>query len=153
MVSLRQTIKIYRLYLLYSLLALMALVVVLALVLKKEFYQVSVGSCDFEAEVVTTAKAHYLGLSGRKSLDVDKGMLFLFDNKADHTFVMRDMNFPLDIIFISDNRVVNLYQDLPPEDTVTKMSYHSGAPVNAVLEVPAGSSRACGIGVGSQVKW
>lgn len=131
----------------------MALVVVLALVLKKEFRQVSLGSCVFEAEVASTAKAQYQGLSGRKSLDADKGMLFLFDNMADQTFVMRDMNFSLDIIFISDNRVVNLYHDLPPEGTVTKMSYHSGAPINAVLEVPAGRSRACGIGVGTEVKW
>lgn len=153
MVSFKQVIKVYRRYLLCSLIALVMLVAILFLVFNKEFYQVSVGSCMFKAEVAMTAKAHYRGLSGRESLDTDKGMLFLFDKSADQTFVMREMNFPLDIIFIADNRVVNLYHDLPPEGAATKMSYHSGAPVNAVLEVRGGQSRACGIGVGTQVKW
>jgi len=146
-------LKPYRPYLLSVSLSLIAFAAIMFVSTKKPVYQVSAGSCVFKADGALTVRSQYEGLSSRKSLDVDKGMLFLFATPADQTFVMRSMNFPLDIIFIRDNRVVNLYQNLPPEGAVTKMSYHSGAPVNAVLEVPAGRSRACGIGVGTQVKW
>ena len=116
-------------------------------------YEVKAGSCVFKAAGALKAKDQYRGLSKRKHLDADRGMLFLFQNQADQNFVMRDMNFPLDIIFIKNHRVINLYNNLPPAGDGPLTSYHSGAPVDAVLEITAGRSQGCGIGVGSEVLW
>lgn len=116
-------------------------------------YDVRAGSCVFKAEGALKAKEQYRGLSKRQHLGADRGMLFLFQNQADQNFVMRDMNFPLDIIFIKNHRVTNLYNNLPPAGDGPLTSYHSGGPVDAVLEVTAGRSQGCGIGVGSEVLW
>ena len=39
------------------------------------------------------------GLSGRKDLPKDQGMLFIFDHKDKYGFWMKDMKFPIDIIY------------------------------------------------------
>lgn len=114
---------------------------------------VEIGKCQFMVEVAKTATAHYQGLSNRKDLDRDKGMIFLFDSKQDRSFVMRDMFFPLDIIFINDNHVVRLHQNLTPEGSSPSRSYESGIPVDMVLEISGGRSQACDIGVGSKIIW
>ncbi|MFA6797535.1 MAG: DUF192 domain-containing protein [Candidatus Paceibacterota bacterium] len=41
-----------------------------------------------------------LGLSGRKELKNDTGMLFVFQKEGNHGFWMKDMNFPIDILWI-----------------------------------------------------
>lgn len=111
------------------------------------------GNCEFLVELALDPAQQHQGLSDRDSLDANKGMLFIFTPAADETFVMRKMNFPLDIIFINNHRVVNLYHDLPPEGKNPENSYHSGVPVDAVLEINAGRSRDCHLGVGSEIDW
>lgn len=120
---------------------------------KPEKVNLSIGDCHFIAEVVRSPRDQFKGLSGRKHLNEEEGMLFVFPDKKDRVFVMRNMNFPLDIIFISDNKVVNLYHDLEPEGAQVKNSYHSGQAVDLVLEINAGLSRACKIAVGSEINW
>src|SRR5680860_1882352 len=66
-------------------------------------------------EIVATPDRQHLGLSKRPSLCSNCGMLFIFHNAQLRNFVMRDMEFPLDIIFISDDRIVKIYENLPPE--------------------------------------
>jgi uncharacterized membrane protein (UPF0127 family) len=111
------------------------------------------GDCEFEVELALSPTQHYRGLSNRDDLKNDEGMLFIFDKEQDKSFVMRDMNFPLDIIFIRDFRVVNLYQNLSPEGPQPTKSYHSGSPVDAVLEIKGGLSRVCKIGINTEVNW
>ncbi|MDD3285515.1 MAG: DUF192 domain-containing protein [Patescibacteria group bacterium] len=144
----------------YFYLALLLLALLLAFLIWRFFVpgkyshlQVKAGDCLFTVEAALEPAQQYRGLSDRPSLDADKGMLFLFSPAADETFVMRKMNFPLDIIFIRDYRVVNLYHDAVPEGKNPETSYHSGVPVDAVLEVKAGRSRDCRLGVGSEITW
>lgn len=114
---------------------------------------VSVGDCEFEVELALSGLEQYQGLSNHEDLKNNEGMLFIFEEVGDRTFVMRDMNFPLDIIFIRDFKVVNLYHNLVPEGSEPTRSYHSGAPVDAVLEINGGLSRVCKIAVNSEVNW
>jgi len=111
------------------------------------------GDCKFLVELALEPAQQYRGLSERESLAKNRGMLFIFAPPSDETFVMRKMNFPLDIIFIKDHRVVNLYHNLPPEGKDPENSYHSGVPIDAVLEINAGLSRDCRLGVGSEITW
>lgn len=54
------------------------------------------------------------GLSGRDSLAKDTGMLFIFKEKGIYPFWMKNMKFPIDIIFISDNTITDLYENVQP---------------------------------------
>ena len=53
------------------------------------------------------------GLSGRGSLSSNTGMLFIFKDKDNYGFWMRDMKFPIDIIYINDNKVVDFVENAP----------------------------------------
>lgn len=54
------------------------------------------------------------GLSGRESIGLDQGMLFLFDRAEAHRFWMKDMLFPLDFVWINDGQVVEITSNVPP---------------------------------------
>ncbi|MDD2680838.1 MAG: DUF192 domain-containing protein [Patescibacteria group bacterium] len=114
---------------------------------------IQAGTCSFIVDLADTPDKQYQGLSDRQELEFNQGMLFVFNEVKDKTFVMRNMNFPIDIIFIRNHKIINLYHDLVPEGGQPRSTYHSGAPVDAVLEIPAGQSRRCNIGVGTEVIW
>lgn len=66
--------------------------------------------------VADTRPKRYTGLSDTESLSEDEGMLFVFDEEARRTFVMREMDFPIDIVFVGANRTVTRihHAPLPP---------------------------------------
>ena len=104
------------------------------------------------AELAQTPEEHYRGLSNREALDPDRGLLFIFEDSSRKSFVMREMNFPLDIIFISNDTITDVFSDLVPEGSQPENIYQSSQPVNLVLEVRAGYCQAQGIKPGDQVK-
>ena len=90
-----------------------------------------------------------LGLSGRASLD-GEGMLFIFENVGNYGFWMKDMNFPIDILWIDDKfEVVGIEKNLSP-DTFPK-SFGSNYLVKYVLEVPAQYSDKNNIKIGDNI--
>lgn len=95
---------------------------------------------------------HWQGLSDRNFLGANNGMLFVFKEKQQRNFVMRRMHFPLDIIFIEDNKVVKVHKRLEPEGEKPLAKYGSARPVNYVLEVNGGFADAYGIDEGDEVE-
>lgn len=93
------------------------------------------------------------GLSYRPSLDEDAGMLFLFPVADTQVFWMRGMQFPLDMIFIRDGRIVDIRTNiLPPAQTGGIPSVvRSRGTADAILEVNAGKADAWGLSPGMQV--
>ena len=81
------------------------------------------------------------GLSGRNNLAKDTGMLFTFSEKGIYSFWMRDMKFPIDILFISDDKIVDFVVNAPkPAKDQLPSSlpvYKSSEPANIVLEINA----------------
>lgn len=108
--------------------------------LQKSVSTVEINNKIFQVELAQSAQEHYQGLSGRQSLAEDKAMLFVFDDYAQRTFVMRDMSFPLDIIWIKDNQVIGCEKSVPILDVITYeiSQVISSEPVNYALEVNAG---------------
>jgi uncharacterized protein len=111
------------------------------------------GSCLFKAEVADTAYLHYQGLSNRSSLCSNCAMLFLFSQKKERSFVMRNMNFPLDIIFIADNRIVNIAHQALPEGPTPKKIYKSESLADAVLEINSEQAKKCDLKIGDIITW
>lgn len=89
------------------------------------------------AEAVYSNAAKYQGLSHRGSLAENKGMLFIYNEAKNLAFVMRNMNFSLDIAFIEDGVIKKIFSNLEPEDekNLTIYSYKSA---DMVLEMSAG---------------
>ncbi len=116
---------------------------------------ITVGGVSFNVEMATTMAELACGLSGRTGLGDGQGMLFLFSSGSVQNFWMKDMQFGLDIIWISGGRVVGFAQDVPPPAPKTRLwrlaIYSSPPDVNRVLEVPAGTVARDGIQVGDVV--
>ena len=77
-----------------------------------EATEVTVRSSDGEelgsvtAAIADTSDLRYLGLSDTEYLPEDRGMLFVFDEVQELTFVMREMDFPIDIVYADDEGVI-----------------------------------------------
>ena len=68
--------------------------------------QVHISALAIDAEQARTQEDRAQGLSGRESLAADAGMLFVFEAERRPGFWMREMQFPLDFIWISAEGVV-----------------------------------------------
>jgi uncharacterized protein len=114
--------------------------------------KVTVGQSIFDIEMATTYESRSLGLSGRVALPENYGMLFLFNEPGSYGFWMKDMNFPLDVIWIAERRVVGFEENVPPEGNRPTKTYFPPVPVTEVLEINAGLVSELGIRVGDVVK-
>lgn len=116
---------------------------------------VKINDIAIEVDIADNKQERSQGLSGRDSLAENEGMLFVFERHTTPTFWMKDMNFPIDIIWISDERIVQIDESVPNPEPGTSLSklplYAPSQPVNYVLEVNAGFSEDNGIGVGDLV--
>ncbi len=96
------------------------------------------------------------GLSGTDSLSQDEGMLFIFPYAGQHGIWMKNMNFPIDILWLDeDGKVVDVAENVPvPPEGETDGSlliYHNDDPAKYVLEVTAGIAQGAGVEVGERV--
>jgi uncharacterized membrane protein (UPF0127 family) len=91
-----------------------------------------------------------LGLSGRKELKNDSGMFFVFPEIGNYGFWMKDMNFPIDILWI--DKSLNI---IGIEKMVSTSTYPNilGEKYFAsyVLEIPSGFSDTNNIKVGNKI--
>ncbi len=87
--------------------------------------------------VADTEEEREKGLSGRLGLAPDEGMLFEFPEDGKYAFWMKDMKFPIDIVWISySGEIVDIWQELGPETFPTV--YTPRGEARYVLELPAG---------------
>ena len=112
-----------------------------------------------QVEVANTDSERVKGLSGRQKLAEGEGMLFDFSDSPGTLFPifwMKDMNFPIDIIWISGDKVIYVDRDLKPAELTMSdrdiPRFIPPKPVSLVLEVPAGYSEKNDIIVGATVK-
>lgn len=66
--------------------------------------------------VADTTALQTQGLSGQKNLAENAGMIFVFRNSGMHQFWMKDMLFPLDIIWFDErHKIVSIKENVSPE--------------------------------------
>ena len=115
--------------------------------------QVQIGRTVVDVMVADEPLKWMQGLSGHPGLGPKEGMIFMFPQKQVRSFWMKDMNFPLDIIWIDGDTILHIHEDLPPEGESPLRRYSSEFPVNVVLEVNAGFCREFKIKVGDKVMY
>lgn len=113
---------------------------------------VSIDGLVIPVELRRTSEEIKQGLSGRKSLDADKGMLFIFSRPAFYTFWMPDMHFSIDIIWIDGSgKIVDITKSVPYDEARARILYRPKEPAQYVLEVNAGFSDKKGIEIGDKI--
>lgn len=112
-----------------------------------------IGDKTLAVEVRQTKEERNLGYSGRASITDQQGMVFIFDEPARPLFWMKDMMFPLDVIWIRDGQVIQIHENLPEptKDNPKVATMIANAEIDMVLEVNAGWVSRMGISVGDKV--
>lgn len=130
--------------------AIIMLLVAIILVIGNTFdrSEVAFGTCKLTAEVARTSEEKARGLSGRPAIGQNEAMIFPFNNEQP-SFWMKDMLFPIDIVWVNNNQVVKIDANLPLDNGAT--SYSPGQPIDWVVEVAAGRSAACGVTPGTTI--
>ena len=115
---------------------------------------VTLGGVPFRVELAVTSAERILGLSGHPPLAADAGMLFVFEQARKPSFWMKEMLFPLDMIWIdADCTVVHITREAPPQAPDQSLSslprYGPPVPVLYVLEINAGRAESAAVTLGS----
>lgn len=105
---------------------------------------------DIQVRVANSEKTRELGLSHFKNIPSNQGMLFVFPQMGIYPFWMKNMNFPIDILWIDKNnnivdRVINIDPSSYPKTFIPKEN------ALYVLEIPAYTADDYGFLVGSSV--
>lgn len=110
-------------------------------------YSLKINNVDLYVELADTPEKRVQGLSGRKELKNDRGMLFVFDKPNTYSFWMKDMNFPIDIIWIGEDlKITDITHNAKPE-SYPKI-FQPKKPAKYVIEVNSGWNFKNGIQIG-----
>lgn len=99
-------------------------------------------------EVVDEPNTRAQGLSGRAVVPDDYGMLFVFPRAELHGFWMKDMEIPIDMVWVNaDGTIAGITESVTPETYPT--AFYPPSPVPYVLEVRAGLAEERGWATGT----
>jgi uncharacterized membrane protein (UPF0127 family) len=101
-----------------------------------------------EVRIAGTDRERYTGLSKEDSSGPNEGMLFVHADAAERAYVMRDMAFPLDIVFVDGNGTVTTIHEAEPESRPLTRYEGTG---RYVLEVQRGWSDRHGVDAGDRL--
>ena len=105
-----------------------------------------------KVEVADTEATREQGLSGHAPLSKDSGMLFVFPNAGVYGFWMKDMGFPLDMVWIgADLKVSGVAPGVTPQSFPE--IFYPPTDVLYVLEIPAGSAADHRLATGTQLRF
>ncbi|MEE8401365.1 MAG: DUF192 domain-containing protein [Candidatus Hydrothermarchaeaceae archaeon] len=100
-------------------------------------------------EISRTSEERRKGLMSREGIGEKEGMLFIFEEGGLPKIWMKNMKFPIDILWMdSEFRVVHIESNVPPCKDAPCPIYGSKNPADYVLEVKANLVEEEGIEVG-----
>ena len=117
-----------------------------------DFATIKINNNVLQVEIAKSLLSQKKGLSDRDSLAQDRGMLFIYDDNRIRNFWMKDMRFALDVLWISDNKVVGLTENIPfslENDQIRR--FVSPVEADMVLEVNAGYIAKNGLKMGDSI--
>ena len=115
--------------------------------------KVTVKGFELNADIPTTSELMAKGLAVKNQLKENEAMLFVFEESAKRSFWMKDMKFPIDIIWLdSDGNVVHIEQNLQPcVSVLICTSYSPNIESQYVLETVAGFTQRHNVSVGTDI--
>lgn len=119
-----------------------------------DFIIVNLGNAKISAEIARSSQKREQGLSGRKKLKDNESMLFIFEREGNYGFWMKEMLFNIDMIFIKDDIIVDMAENMPypiNENNIAGVSPKEKA--NLVLEINSGLVKKYNIKIGDKVEF
>lgn len=117
---------------------------------------IKIGGQEMYVLVADNYKHQVKGWSDRKDMGKYGGMLFVFPDLGQHAMVMRDMLFPLDIVWFNGGKIIDIAPNLPPEKSGVPedklVIYRARTDSDMVLEVPAGFMQKNGLKIGDSIQ-
>ncbi|MDO8504262.1 MAG: DUF192 domain-containing protein [Candidatus Liptonbacteria bacterium] len=115
--------------------------------------KIKIGEATFAVEIAGTLRSRAQGLSGRESMDEQNGMVFVFTIPAKYGFWMKDMRFPIDIVWIRGGVVIGITENAPAAKggVLSLKNYYPPDNVDMVLELNAGTAGKFGLKTGDNV--
>ena len=107
--------------------------------------QVTLGEQTIMLEIAMTQEEQERGLGGRDSLAQDRGMLFIYKTAGIRYIWMRNMRFPIDILWINSKGVIEHIERNVSPSSYPK-NFTSPFPSHYILEVNAGVAAAVEVG-------
>lgn len=120
------------------------------IVFNKDSINVNIGNGSYKLEVAENNNDKTRGLSGRASMPDDQGMIFIYDEPDQRCMWMKDMNFPIDIIWLDENKnVIHIEKNVTP-DTYPS-SFCGTREAKYVIELNEGEADYAGLRVGNNI--
>lgn len=105
-----------------------------------------------KAEVADDEAERTSGLSGRDGLNANRAMLFIFEEPGIHSIWMKDMKFPIDIVWLdSEKKVIAIERNVAP-DTYPKV-FGSKDKSLFVIELAEGQASKLGVRISQKLSW
>lgn len=117
---------------------------------------ISAPNGNIVAQIADTTDEETQGLSDRTDLPEGTGMLFAFDSVTTQYMWMKDMNFPLDMVWLDQNKKVTyIAADVTPQSYMQNPPeiFYSPTPALYVIEIPSGDANRLGITVGKTLSF
>lgn len=109
-----------------------------------------IGSVEVKASIAKSWPERITGLSGTPYLPEDVVKFFIFDSSGFHSIWMKDMNYPIDIIWVNEeSKIVYIKKDASPDSYPE--SFTSEELAMYVIETTAGFAEKNQIKVGDSV--
>lgn len=113
---------------------------------------IKIGNISISVEIADTLELRQQGLSGREMMPELTGMFFIFESPAQYKFWMKDMNFPIDIVWIDENfYIINIEKRVSPK--TFPQTFSPDRPAKYALELPAGFSDKYRIEPGAMIQY
>ncbi|MEN9920176.1 MAG: hypothetical protein RL538_69 [Candidatus Parcubacteria bacterium] len=115
-----------------------------------ELIPIALGSTTVSASVADSMPERIKGLSGTPYLPEGVVKLFAFGTEGEHSIWMKDMNYPIDIIWVAkEGEIVHIEERISPETYPN--SFASPTPAWYVIEANAGFVASSSIKKGDEV--
>jgi len=103
------------------------------------YKKIIIGDRVIKVESAESVMEKQKGLSGRNFMRTNNGMLFIFSQSDYYPFWMKDMKFPIDIIWIDEKlKIIGFEKNINPNSFPKK--FIPQLPAKYVLEVNGGWS-------------
>lgn len=100
---------------------------------------IDIAEQTFLLESKETEVERIQGLSGRNMLEQDKGLLFVFEREGVYGFWMKDMNFPISIIWLDSKCRVTGFKDIATPESFPEVFYPAKPSLYVVEINPIGN--------------
>lgn len=117
------------------------------------YREVKIGGSVFKLEIADDEEEWLRGLSGRDSIQENKGMIFLFKDAGNHGVWTKDMRFPMDIVWLKDKKVVDIAESVEPVIDTASQIYGQDLTSDAVIELFGGTVKKIGLQIGDRLAY